>query len=185
MLMAQNLIEQGFRNVNAEDFARAVSDTMSNGELAISPQDANTILQEAFQKQQAGARDQQLAADQAFMADYAKQSGVEQTASGMYYKVKASGEGQKPSASSQVTVHYTGKLTNGQVFDSSIQRGQPAKFPVNGVIAGWQEALQMMNEGDKWEVVIPYDLAYGEQGSHGAIPPYAALVFDVELLEVH
>ncbi len=121
---------------------------------------------------------------EAFLADNAKQPGVVTTKSGLQYKVLASGKGKTPTATSKVRVHYTGKLVNGKVFDSSVERGQPAEFPVNGVIKGWTEALQLMKTGDKWMLYIPSNLAYGEQGGGGVIPPGAALIFEVELLEV-
>jgi FKBP-type peptidyl-prolyl cis-trans isomerase FklB len=121
---------------------------------------------------------------ESFLANNAKQPGVITTKSGLQYKVLASGKGKTPTASSKVKVHYTGKLINGKVFDSSVERGQPAEFPVNGVIKGWTEALQLMKTGDKWMLYIPANLAYGEQGGGGVIPPGAALIFEVELLEV-
>ena len=121
---------------------------------------------------------------ESFLAENAKKPGVVTTKSGLQYKVLASGTGKTPTATSKVKVHYTGKLVNGKVFDSSVERGQPAEFPVNGVIKGWTEALQLMKAGDKWMLYIPSNLAYGEQGGGGVIPPGAALVFEVELLEV-
>jgi FKBP-type peptidyl-prolyl cis-trans isomerase FklB len=120
-----------------------------------------------------------------FLAENAKKEGVKTTASGLQYKVNNSGSGKSPALTSEVTVHYTGKLIDGTVFDSSVERGEPATFPVNGVIAGWTEALQLMKEGDKWTLYIPFQLAYGERGAGGQIPPFAALIFDVELIKVN
>ena len=120
----------------------------------------------------------------AFLADNAKKEGVTVTESGLQYEVITEGTGATPSAESTVRTHYHGMFTDGSVFDSSVDRGEPAEFPVGGVIAGWTEALQLMKEGSKWRLTIPYNLAYGEQGSQGAIPPFSTLVFEVELIAV-
>ena len=119
----------------------------------------------------------------AYLAENAKRAEITTTASGLQYEVLSTGEGSKPSGDSTVRVHYHGTLTDGTVFDSSYNRGEPAEFPVNGVIAGWTEALQLMPAGSKWRVHVPSELAYGAQGV-GSIPPHSVLVFDVELLEV-
>jgi FKBP-type peptidyl-prolyl cis-trans isomerase FklB len=119
-----------------------------------------------------------------FLAENAKKEGVKTTASGLQYKVVKSGTGKTPKADSKVKVHYHGTLANGEVFDSSVERGEPVTFAVNQVIAGWTEALQLMKEGDKWQLVIPSKLAYGERGAGGKIGPNAVLIFDVELLEI-
>lgn len=147
-------------------------------------------LQEAFQSLQAKMQAQ---ADQAagamrqageeFLAENAKREGVVTLASGLQYEVVNAGTGATPSASSTVQTHYEGTLINGEVFDSSYKRGQPAEFPVGGVISGWTEALQLMQEGAKWRLFIPSDLAYGERAA-GSIPPHSTLVFDIELLKV-
>lgn len=133
-------------------------------------------------------RNEQAAADaakgQEFLAANAKQEGVKQLPGGLQYKVLKSGDGESPSATDTVRVHYTGKLVNGQVFDSSVQRGEPAQFPVNGVISGWTTALQKMQVGDKWMLYIPPDLAYGEEGRPPAIGPNEVLIFEVELLDI-
>jgi FKBP-type peptidyl-prolyl cis-trans isomerase FklB len=120
----------------------------------------------------------------AFLEDNAKRAEVTVTESGLQYEVLATGEGDKPAADSTVRVHYHGTLINGTVFDSSVERGQPAEFPVNGVIKGWTEALQLMAPGAKFRLYIPHDLAYGERGAGASIAPFSTLVFDVELLEV-
>jgi FKBP-type peptidyl-prolyl cis-trans isomerase FklB len=119
-----------------------------------------------------------------FLAANAKKEGVKTTASGLQYKVIKSGTGKQPKATDTVKTHYHGTLINGEVFDSSVQRGEPVEFPVNGVIPGWQEALQLMKVGDKWQLFVPSALAYGERGAGGKIGPNAALIFEVELLEV-
>ncbi len=121
---------------------------------------------------------------EAFLKDNALRSEVTVTESGLQFEVLVEGNGEIPTSDKQVRVHYHGELTDGTVFDSSVTRGQPAEFPVTGVIAGWVEALQMMPVGSKWKLCIPQDLAYGERGAGAAIPPYAALVFEVELLDI-
>jgi len=121
---------------------------------------------------------------QVFLDENAKKDGVTVTDSGLQYEVMVDGDGEKPAASSTVRTHYHGMLTDGTVFDSSVDRGEPTEFPVNGVIAGWTEALQLMSVGSKWRLTIPYSLAYGERGAGGAIGPYATLVFEVELLAI-
>ena len=119
-----------------------------------------------------------------FLADNKTEEGVTTLPSGLQYKVLKAGSGPKPGLHDQVTVHYTGTLIDGTVFDSSVQRGQPASFAVNGVIPGWTEALQLMNTGSKWQLFIPYNLAYGEQGAGEKIGPYSTLIFEVELLKI-
>ena len=121
---------------------------------------------------------------EAFLAANAKKEGVTTTASGLQYKVLKSGTGDSPKATDQVKVHYTGTTIDGNVFDSSVQRGQPAVFPVNAVIPGWVEALQLMKVGDKWQLVIPAKLAYGAQSPSPAIPPNSVLIFEVELIDI-
>ncbi len=131
-----------------------------------------------------GSPEENLKASQEFLENNAKEDGVTVLDSGLQYKIVNSGEGKQPSATNQVTVHYHGTLPDGTVFDSSYERGSPATFPVNGVIAGWVEALQLMKEGDKWQLFIPSELAYGERGAGGDIGPNCALIFDVELIRV-
>lgn len=123
--------------------------------------------------------------NKSFLTENANKEGVKTTASGLQYKVTKTGNGKKPSASSVVTVHYTGKLLDGKVFDSSVERGEPIEFPLNQVIPGWTEGLQLMKEGEKATLYIPSNLAYGEQGVPGTIPPNSTLVFDVELIKVN
>jgi FKBP-type peptidyl-prolyl cis-trans isomerase FklB len=146
----------------------------------------------AFQKKvQAKAQEEMMKLAQAniaegekFLAENAKKEGVVTTESGLQYKILKAGTGATPTAEDTVVTHYTGKLINGQVFDSSVQRGEPATFPVSGVIAGWTEALQKMKVGGKWELVIPAKLAYGERGAGQAIAPNSTLIFDIELLDI-
>jgi len=152
---------------------------------------ADTDLQQAFdalqQQRQAKADAEARAAGAVgiqYLEENAKKEGVVVTASGLQYEVLVAGDGAKPVASSTVRTHYHGTFIDGRVFDSSVDRGQPAEFPVNGVIAGWTEALQMMNIGSKWRLHVPAELAYGSRGAPGAIPPHSALVFEVELLGI-
>lgn len=120
-----------------------------------------------------------------FRADFAKQEGVKTTASGLLYKIEQAGEGASPKADDVVKVHYTGKLVDGTVFDSSVERGQPAEFKLNQVVPGWTEGLQLLKKGGKIQLVLPPELAYGEQGAGGSIPPNSTLIFDVELLDIN
>jgi FKBP-type peptidyl-prolyl cis-trans isomerase len=172
-------------------FARGVSDAMA-GTSAMDPQQIQELLMKLQQELQANAQKRQAALAEtnktegaAFLAEVEKREGVTKTASGLCYEVVEAGDGPSPTASSQVTVHYSGTLIDGTKFDSSYDRGQPATFPVDGVIAGWTEALQLMKVGAKWKLYIPSDLAYGMNPRPGGpIGPNAVLVFEVELLKV-
>lgn len=147
-----------------------------------------SLQQELIAKQQAMMAKQAEAGAKegaTFLAENKKRKGVVTLPSGLQYEVIKEGKGPKPTATSNVSVHYTGSLTNGQVFDSSIERGEPTSFEVGGVIRGWTEALQLMSVGSKWKLFIPADLAYGTQGVQGTIPPNAVLIFDVELLAIN
>lgn len=141
------------------------------------------VMQAAAQKKAAKEGAENLIAGQQFLAENAKKEGVKTTASGLQYKVLKEGKGATPTAESKVSVHYTGKLIDGKVFDSSVERGQPAQFSVNQVIKGWTEGLQLMKVGSKYEFTIPAELAYGQGGQRG-IPPNSVLVFEVELLDI-
>lgn len=185
------LKSMGADSLNIDDFAQAIKDTISGAELKVSHKESQQIVQEFFKEQEAKQRAQaaengKVAREEGekFLAENAKKDGVQVTESGLQYSVIKEGTGKSPKATDTVVCHYEGFLTNGTVFDSSIQRGEPAAFPLNAVIAGWTEGLQLMKEGGKTRFFIPYNLAYGEAGAAGAIPPYAALIFDVELLEV-
>jgi len=138
-------------------------------------------MQQAVEKKNSKLK----ASSQVFLNENKTKEGVKTTASGLQYKVVKSGTGKVPKATDNVTVHYTGKLTDGTVFDSSVERGQPVTFGVSEVIPGWTEALQLMHEGDKWMLYIPQELGYGERGAGAQIPPYATLVFEVELIKVN
>lgn len=189
--IGSQLKSMGADSLNIDDFAQAIKDTISGAELKVSHKESQQIVQEFFKEQEAKQRAQAAENGRAareegekFLAENAKKDGVQVTESGLQYSVIKEGTGKSPKATDTVVCHYEGFLTNGTVFDSSIQRGEPATFPLNAVIAGWTEGLQLMKEGGKTRFFIPYNLAYGEAGAAGAIPPYAALIFDVELIEV-
>ena len=189
--IGQQLSQMGTTNLSIEDFGNAIKDVIEGNELKLSNQEAQTIVQEFFRKQEEKLNAEKAekgkaakAEGEKYLAENAKKEGVVTLPSGLQYKVIKEGNGKKPKATDKVKCHYEGFLIDGKVLDSSIQRGEPAVFPLNQVIAGWTEGLQLMQEGAKYRFFIPYDLAYGANGAGGAIPPYAALVFDVELIEV-
>ncbi len=184
MSIAGNLIQSGVKKVNPEIFLEAFTDTFEGKMPQIMPEEANKILEEFITKANAGQGAENLEASLKFLAENRKKEGVTELPSGLQYKVLNEGEGDLPKATDQVKCHYHGTLIDGTVFDSSVERGQPATFPVNGVIQGWVEALQLMPTGSKWRLFIPSELAYGEQGAGGAIGPNTTLIFDVELLEI-
>ena len=189
--IGSQLAGMGAKELNIDDFAQAIKDVISGSELKVDNAEAQTLVQNFFQeqeaKQQAAAAEAgkvAKAAGEAFLAENGKKDGVVTLPSGLQYQVLKEGNGKKPSATDQVVCHYEGTLIDGTVFDSSYQRNQPATFGLNQVIAGWTEGVQLMQEGAKYRFFIPYNLAYGERGAGAQIPPFAALVFDVELKEV-
>ena len=184
MVIAHNLKGMGVSALDNAAFAQAVSDVMGGATTTMSDAEAQRTVSEFMQKQQAEAGKAVREAGEKFLAENAEKPGVVVLPSGLQYTVITEGTGAKPKATDRVKCHYEGTLTNGQVFDSSYRRGEPAVFPLNGVIAGWTEGVQLMAEGAKFRFFIPYSLAYGERGAGQSIPPYAALVFDVELIEV-
>ena len=184
MGIGQNLLSMGVNNMNIEDFVKALKDVLSGAKTEMSHSEAQQVVNEHFRKLAEAAYEQNKASGEAFLAANAKKEGVTVLPSGLQYEVITEGNGKKPSATDRVQCHYEGTLIDGTVFDSSIKRGEPAVFGVNQVIKGWVEALQLMQEGAKWRLYIPYDMAYGEHGAGEMIPPYSALVFDVELIKV-
>ena len=191
MSIAHNMIQSGVKEISVEDFVAGLKASLYGEKTAISLEEASDILDKYFEtiQEEKALEEAEIAAvmkkdGEEFLAANAKKEGVIVLPSGLQYKVLREGKGRKAARSSKVKCHYEGTFTNGQIFDSSYKRGEPAVFGVTQVIAGWTEALQLMSEGSLWELYIPYNLAYGETGAHGAIPPYAALVFKVELLEV-
>ncbi len=191
MSIAHNMIQSGVKELNAEDFAAAVKACFKGEKPALDYEEAGEILNKYFTQMQAekNAAEAEIGAamkkeGEEFLSANAKKEGVTVLPSGLQYKVIKAGSGKKAGISDTVRCHYEGKFINGQIFDSSYKRGEPAEFGVNQVISGWTEALQLMGEGAEWELYIPYNLAYGESGAGGAIPPFATLVFRVEVLKV-
>lgn len=184
--IGQQLLGSGM-DVNAEAVARGIYDVLNQNEPAIDLNEVTAALQELGQRAEAAQAEAFKAIDaenKAFLEENKKAKGVVVTESGLQYEILTEGTGEKPTATSTVRVHYTGSLIDGTVFDSSVKRGQPAEFPVNGVIRGWTEALQLMPVGSKWRLTIPQELAYGERGAGASIPPFATLIFEVELLDI-
>jgi len=184
MSVASNLIRSGVKKINPDLFLQAINDTFTGEMPKMMPEEANKILEEFMQKANQGAAKNNLEEGLKFLAENKSETGVTELPSGLQYKILEEGDGELPSTDSEVKCHYHGTLIDGTVFDSSVERGEPAVFPVNAVIPGWVEALQMMPEGSKWRLFVPPELAYGEQGAGGVIGPNSTLVFDVELLEI-
>ncbi len=183
MGIGTQLVDMGASELNIDDFAQAIKDVVA-GKAQMEEAVAQATVQKFFQEK-AEAKSKALKAEgEAYLAENAKKEGVKVTASGLQYKVLTEGTGKSPKATDKVVCHYEGMLIDGTMFDSSVQRGEPATFGLNQVIAGWTEGLQLMKEGGKTRFFIPYNLGYGAQGAGGSIPPYAALIFDVELIEV-
>lgn len=183
---AAPIVQQGVA-VNAKAFARGAEDAIGGKASRLSPtetQDAMAALRKDYESGRKKLAEKNLAASTAFMEKNAKTAEVKSLPSGLQYQVLASGKGAQPTPDDTVTVNYRGTLTNGTEFDSSYARGQPASFPVKGVIQGWQEILPMMKPGDKWKVFVPPKLAYGESGAGGSIGPNEALIFEIELMSV-
>ena len=181
--IGQQLLSMG-AEVNVDDFAQAIRDVLEGKETALSFAEAQQIVNNHFAEMEKQAHTAAIEQGEMFLKMNKERAGVTTLPSGLQYEVLATGTGRKPKATDKVRCHYEGRLVDGSMFDSSIERGEPAVFGVNQVIAGWVEALQLMSEGDKWKLFIPYDLGYGEHGAGAAIPPYSTLVFEVELLEV-
>ncbi|MCE5204916.1 MAG: FKBP-type peptidyl-prolyl cis-trans isomerase [Porphyromonadaceae bacterium] len=184
MSMASNLMNSGLRQLDVKSFVEAFTCTMNNTNPSMSPQEANRVIQDYFSKQQDEMFAKNLEAGKAFLEENRKKESVVSLPSGLQYEILAEGSGAKPKATDKVRCHYHGTLLDGTVFDSSVDRGQPAVFGVNQVIKGWVEALQLMSVGSKWRLYIPSELAYGEQGAGGSIEPNVTLIFDVELLGI-
>lgn len=185
--MGEQLAANPFEGVDATAVAQGVVDALNGVACPVSDEDMNAAfmaINEQMKAKQAEKAKAASAEGDKFLADNAKRDEITVTESGLQYEVLTQGDGEKPTASSTVRTHYHGTLIDGTVFDSSYERGQPAEFPVGGVIKGWTEALQLMSVGSKWRLYVPYDLAYGEQGAGGAIGPYTTLIFDVELLAI-
>ncbi len=184
MSMASNLMNSGLKQIDVESFVKAFTEIMNDATPSMTPQEANQIIQNFLSKRQDEMLENNLKEGKIFLEENGKKEGVITLPSGLQYEVLQEGEGAKPKATDQVKCHYHGTLLSGEVFDSSVQRGQPATFGVNQVIKGWVEALQLMQVGSKWKLYIPSGLAYGAQGAGNSIEPNSTLIFDVELLGI-
>jgi FKBP-type peptidyl-prolyl cis-trans isomerase FklB len=185
--MGQQLRSNPFDGLDLDSVYAGIVDGFQQKESQVSQQDLHVAFTAIHERMQAAKSEQfkgNIDAGNKFLAENAERDGVVTLDSGLQYEVLKAGDGEKPTADSTVRTHYHGTLMNGEVFDSSYDRGQPAEFPVNGVIKGWTEALQLMPVGSKWKLFVPSELAYGEQGAGGSIGPYETLVFDVELLNI-
>jgi len=182
--VAKSVKNQGLTSIDSDAIAQAFTDVFEGNDLKISEQESNVILQDFFGKLAIKAQSANVEAGQKFLSENAKRNGVVTTNTGLQYEVLIKGTGDSPKENDKVTVHYHGTLIDGTVFDSSVDRGKPATFPVNGVIPGWVEALQLMNQGSKYKLFIPSELAYGERGAGGSIGPNATLIFEVELISI-
>ena len=182
--VATSIKSEGLDSINSFYISKGFQDVFENKDLAVNIEESNKIIGEYFNKKQ-DAKNQRLAIDSKIFLEQNKQKeGVMTTESGLQYLILSEGKGNYPTLNDNVTVHYHGTLIDGTIFDSSVDRKQPATFPLNGVIPGWQEALQMMSVGSKWKIFIPSELAYGESGA-GAIGPNSTLIFEVELLSIN
>ena len=182
--IGQNLLSMGAKDLNADDFAQAVKDVLEGNKTAITHNEAREIVNNYFAELEKSVNEKNIAQGKAFLDANRNNPNVVTLPSGLQYEVIREGNGKKPKATDRVRCHYEGTLLDGTLFDSSIKRGEPAVFGVNQVIKGWVEALQLMSEGAKWKLYIPSELAYGVQGAGDMIPPYSALIFEVELIEV-
>lgn len=189
--IGQQLAQMGIDNLSIDDFKTAIEDVVEGKALKMKHSEAQNVVQDFFRQQEeklnAERAEKGKAAKEAgekFLAENAKKDGVVTLPSGLQYMVLTEGSGKKPKATDKVKCHYEGFLTDGTVFDSSVQRGEPAVFGLQQVIAGWTEGLQLMSEGSKYRFFIPYMLGYGASGAGASIPPYSALIFDVELIAV-
>jgi len=185
LVIAKNLKSQGFKDIDMSSFNDAMNDVFKGNTLKISLDEANrnvqTYLKDAQEKMHSGNKN----AGEAFLEKNKQREGVQETSTGLQYEILESGTGtEHPSLLNEVNVHYHGTTIDGNVFDSSVDRGEPISFPLNGVITGWQEGLQLMTVGAKFRFYIPYNLAYGENGAGKAIGPYSALIFEVTLLDI-
>ena len=190
--IGQQLKQMGLKDTLViEDFAASIVDVLQDNDLKVSNQEAQVIVSSFFQKKEEEMKAAQAEAGkaakkegEAFLAENAKKEGITVTKSGLQYEVLQEGAGKQPKATDTVRCHYEGRLLDGTIFDSSYKRNEPADFGLQQVIAGWTEGVQLMKEGAKYRFFIPYNLGYGERGAAQSIPPFSALVFDVELIDV-
>lgn len=185
VLLATSMKSQGADSVDARLCSAAIQDVLSNKPTLVQRQEAMALVQNYVTQAMELKNTKRKEEGKAFLATNATKEGVKTTASGLQYQVVKEGTGRRPGPTDRVTVHYTGRLIDGTMFDSSVERGQPATFGVNQVISGWTEALQLMTEGSKWVLFIPSELGYGERGAGADIGPHATLIFDVELIKIN
>ena len=184
LIIGNNLKGMNIEGLITSEFTRAVEQVLNGEKLEMTEVQAQGLVQEFLREQQEAAGKAAREAGENFLAENAKRESVKVTETGLQYEVLTPALGIKPTPTDTVTCHYEGRLIDGTVFDSSYRRGEPASFPLQGVIRGWTEGLQLMSIGSKFRFFIPFDLAYGAQGAGGSIPPYAALIFDVELIGI-
>ena len=182
--IGQQIKNMNIKGFSVEDFSQSIRDVIEGQKTIMTAREAQEMLNDYFANKAAEDAQQNIAEGAAFLENNGKREGVFTTKSGLQYEVLHEGEGRSPKASDRVRCHYEGRLINGEVFDSSYKRNEPADFGLNQVIAGWTEGVQLMKEGSKFRFFIPYLLGYGEQGAGSSIPPYATLIFDVELIKV-
>jgi FKBP-type peptidyl-prolyl cis-trans isomerase FklB len=185
VVLAQNLKNQNITTFDPASLAKGLEDIIKGNQLEVSPEEADQLIQSYLREAAVEKHKGNIEAGEAFLTENSKKDGVNTLPSGLQYEVLETGGGGIPQATDEVTTHYHGTLLDGTVFDSSVERGQPASFPVNRVIPGWVEALQLMSVGSKWRLYVPHNLAYGEQGAGDVITPYSTLIFDVELLGIN
>ena len=179
-------IKKQFENINLDNFEAGIKDVLEKElEAKISDNQAQAIINSYFSKKQKKESESMIEDGANYLQENAKREGVTTLPSGLQYEVINNGTGPIPTIEDNVTTHYHGTLIDGTVFDSSVDRGEPASFPVGGVIKGWTEALQLMSVGSKWKLYVPYDLAYGERGAGAQIGPYSTLIFEVELISIN
>ena len=179
-------IKKQFEDINLDNFEAGIKDVLEKElEAKITDNQAQAIINSYFSKKQKKESESMIEDGANYLQENAKREGVTILPSGLQYEVINNGTGPKPTIKDNVTTHYHGTLIDGTVFDSSVDRGEPASFPVGGVIKGWTEALQLMSVGSKWKLYVPYDLAYGERGAGPQIGPYSTLIFEVELISIN
>ena len=182
--LGNNLKNNGIEELDYQTLAKGIQDVFEAKQLEMTEEEAQSVLNDFFQAQQTKAEGKAKEEGVLFLIENAKRAEVTTLSSGLQYEILTAGNGAMPKSTDNVKVHYHGTLINGAVFDSSVNRGEPATFGVTQVISGWVEALQLMPVGSKWKLYIPSNLAYGERGAGGAIPPHTTLIFEVELLEI-
>lgn len=184
MGIGQNLLSMGTKDLNIDDFAQAIKDIFAHRKTPLTFTEAQDIVNSYFSNMEAKLNEERIRKGKAFLEENRKRTEIVTLPSGLQYEILREGNGKKPTVTDRVKCHYEGTLIDGTVFDSSVQRGVPAVFGVSQVIKGWTQALQLMNEGSKWRLYIPADLAYGAQQAGELIPPYSTLIFDIELIQI-